>query len=184
MDIYEVSLNYRIPIRVVRRMDDAGLLRLTDPRNPAIGPIRACLESGRELSVKLLCEILTDDDLLTDLLTRQRHFGLAESQIAALGDWQAGLAPASIVASLEGARNKDTRAVAELVAWLKSIIPPTGCNHAWLAVRIIMAAPERHRDMALRQIRFAFANCRLSPEFAGWWTKAGDRTNYHFPFDL
>lgn len=167
MNIYEIQEETGIPLRKLNRIYNAGLMRC-DPVDPILDGIYFSLSKNASLTVKQLLALIERPKLLHDLA---RHEEAARVEIYELGDFAAETAPREIVAHIHQAAYNDQFAIAQMIPWLKSVIPTDrAVRHHYLAIRLIMGSLSPViRQRNLKVIRRTLDYCRMHPDFEGWW---------------
>lgn len=161
--IYEFCEAFHISLPKARKMDKANWLRLTESSRVS-DPIRATLANGDKLTAGQLVELIENRGIVLEL---GKYASKAERELAALGKPEA--APKDVVANLMEAAKGEPEALEILVAWLRSIIPASPVNHAFIAVRLLLGIPENIRKYEGPRIPRALLNVRNHPGFAGYW---------------
>lgn len=172
MNIFEISDKHKISVKKLRAMDKDGLL-LHDASTTPLHAIRETLKTGNRLNVGQLVYLVENRSGLLDL---GKYTEKARAQLEAIRDAAGQVEPAPLeVASLVlEAFERDGAAVAAVVAWVKSILPPHPVGHSYVAARLLRGVPEASRVHDLPRLRRVMMNCREAPEFAGWWRNEKD----------
>lgn len=182
MNIYAISDKYRIPLCKLRKMKSAGILNCA-PENPIVDKARQALRRGKHLSVEQILALVADPELLFEL---GDYADMAVGQMEALGDMKAGAAPLEITVEVDDAAHGRQNAIATILPWLKSIIPPHGSvGHHYIGTRLLMACGPNTLPYYLKRLPRALLNCRNHRDFSNWWhletPKTGNVSHYHRP---
>lgn len=187
MNIHEISDKSGIAVRSLRKLETMGVLRC-DPPNEILDSMIYMLGRGQQLTVMQLVTLVEKPEMLLDL---GKHAARASAQLDALGEVEP--APRHIVAEIDDAASGKEAAAMVLAIWLQQIIPENDTvGHHYLAVRLLLGAPENMRKYIYARIPKALLNVRALDRFAGWSSsvsrggKGSKMTRYHRPksFDL
>lgn len=178
MDIHEIALEFGVSLYKLRRMERAGVL-VTTPTNEATGKIRALLSKNQRLSALDLVGLLLEPAILDQLPPKYRT--KAKAQLAALGDVPGGSMGPGAATWVVGAAILDPAALNEFVTQLKERIPPGGCDHSFLACRILWGVPGKRLKEINRYLRVALMNAKRHPGFAGWFEVRDGKTFFKNP---
>ncbi len=167
MNIYEIQERSGISLRVLRKLDDMGVLKCSTVEKIA-DDIHLNLRKGNPLSVAQLWALI-ENPVLLDSLGKLRDYAL--TAIEALDDYRAEAAPREVVLHILDAAWNDQCAIEKILPWLKSVIPANcAVPHHYLAIRLIMGSSPLLRQCHISKLRRVMANCRAHPEFVGWWS--------------
>ena len=183
--LFEISTEFRISMKKLRKMHKRGLLRCEDSGDPIADNIRYFLGSGQHLSVTQLVALIEKPALMLEIGPNQDR---AQAFLEAIGS-PVEPAPDDLWPELAGALTSDLGSLLRLIAWAKRAIPAgQQVSHHYLAVRLLLAVPEHLRKYEAPRLGKIFLNMRKRGEFAGWWhvEKQGARsvTWYHQPKNL
>lgn len=183
MNIFEFSERFHISLAKARKMNKAGVLRIDESTSEASVEIRVLLAKGQPLTAAMLVELIENPGSLLDL---GRYASRAESEIAALGKVEP--APKLVSAYVTDAAKNDPEAIDALLSWLHEILPTKPVGHSFIAVRLLLGLAPNIRQYDVPRIPRALLNCRLRPEFAGWFRvekrKSRNVTVYQRPAKL
>lgn len=188
MNIHELSLRSRVPIKTLRRLEALKVLKI-DAEPDMSAALRFHLRRNKTLPVAYLLALIDDPSLVSTLGGAADK---ARDQLDLLGNFNATSAPPGVTAYIMEAGRNDSAAVKILVDWAKSVLPRDPVPYSWLAVRLLAPLPASLRDQCLKLSTMALLRMRQSPEFAGYWqmgkVKGRNVMFYHAPqqagFDL
>lgn len=177
MNVFELSSKTNISIKSLRKLEKLKLLTLDpDPpsdEHPSAPRMRFILMRQGQLSVPYLMTLLTKPDTLYDL---RKYEPRARAQIAALGDYQATLAPKEVTAVIDRAAGADTDAALALAQWLGDVLPAEPVGHHWVAVRLLLPLPEFQREQAMPIINLALLHMRKLDTFRPYWESVENKS--------
>lgn len=181
MDIHEIALEFRLPLKKVQRMQRAGVLNLT-PTDEATGKIRAILSRGNVLPVLDLLALKRDPAKLDRL--GALHAAKAREQLASLGDIEAGALGERAANLVYGAAIMEAEPLGEFARALRAAIPPGGCTYSALASRVLWGVIPQRLEQTNRFMRGAMQNVRKHPDFRDCCTTRDKRTFFVRPEPL
>lgn len=161
MNIREISAKSGVGVKALAKLERMGVLKV-DAENMLAAEIRFHLARSKTLTVAYMLALLDDPSLLEDLGNYQDR---AKRQIAALGNVKESVAPNAIRAYVRDAGQGSPTAAQCIATWARSIAPAGGVSYHWLAVRLLIGAPENLMQEDLRAMRFALLNVRKFFDF-------------------
>lgn len=199
MDIYDMKLEFHISLKKLRRMEKAGVLRVGKSKMPKHWQmVRSDIKKGKmsARSIALAYRYPRELDKVMEMSSRQRevvrnHFLKADLPAVAPRAYDGDLMVGVITA---GASGNEEPYLNKFICQMHEIIPERPVDHNYVAVRILLAAPNEV-DICNTSyfLRRALLNAKDSPTMKGWWhreptgSRKGYRTIYHrpsFDFDL
>lgn len=168
MNIFEFCERFHISHAKAKKMNKAGVLRLDENTREETAEIRHILSRGQPLTAAHLCELVDNPGSLLDL---GRYASRADEQLRELRDVRGKIEPAPklVAAYVTDAAKNEPEAVEALLGWLREIIPARDVGHRFLAVRLLLGLAPNIREYDVPRIPRALLNCRLHPDFAGWF---------------
>lgn len=187
MNIYDISTKFKISVGALRRLEKGGLLKFEKP-SETVAKMRFLLIRNQQLPVESLLELLDDPGTIFDL---HKYAERGRTQLRALGDVRADMAPIEAQAAISDAAGGDAFAAQAIADWLISILPRDPVGHHWVAVRLLLPLDPIQREAMLPKASFALMHMRKLDSFAGYWesveNKAGRKEIRYFqkkPLDL
>lgn len=167
MNIFDISEKAKVSVKALRRLDKLGVLR-HDESTTELDGIRATIKMGNRLNVGQLVYLVENAGALLEL---GKYASKAEIQLAELDKPATQVAPREVAAQILAAFEKEPEAVAEIVRWLKTVIPSHPVGHSYVAARLLLGVPVANRVHDIPRLQRVMMNCRDDPTFAGWWRK-------------
>lgn len=165
MNVFEFSEEFRLSL-VKTRAIKKRYPQIFDDNDSAVDAMRSYLAKGVGITTTQLVDLIENPSWLLSL---GRYAEKAEQALAALGDPQGQVAPKEVVANIMEAAKGEPEAVQILVDWLRSIIPASPVNHAFIATRLLLGIPATIRNSEASRIPRALLNARQHPDFANFW---------------
>jgi hypothetical protein len=165
MNVFEFSEKYKLSLAKVRTIKKDYPQIFTDA-DSRFDPARSRLAKGNRLTAMQLVELIENPGGLLEL---GKYAGIAERELATLGNPQGQVAPKEVVANIMEAAKDETEAVQIMVDWLRSIIPSDPVEHSFIATRLILGVPATIRRYEAPRIPRALLNARKHEGLQGWW---------------
>jgi hypothetical protein len=165
MNVFEFCERYHISLAKARKIarENPAWFNAT---GSAFDTIRATIANGDRLTALQLLELIENP---AGLLELGKYAPKAEQALAALGNPQTQVAPKEVAANIMEAAKGEPEAVRILVDWLRSIIPASPVNHAFIATRLLLGVPASIRKSEAARIPRALLNARGHPDFLNYW---------------
>jgi hypothetical protein len=165
MNVFDFSEEFRLSLSKARAIKKR-YPQMFDEDESAVDTLRAYLSKGVGITTMQLVDLIENPSWLLSL---GQYAGKAEEALAALKKPQSQVAPKEVVANIMEAAKGEREAVQILVDWLRTIIPTTPVNHAFIATRLLLGIPESIRKFEAPRIPRALLNVRQHPDFSNYW---------------
>jgi len=170
MNIFELSNKTHISVKSLRKLEklkiDFGALDDEPDDFLHAAKIRFVLMRKGQLTVEQLLQLIVDPSLF-DML--KKYEARARAQIAALGDYQATLAPREVTAVIDRAAGAEADAALILAQWFGDVLPAEPVGHHWVAVRLLLPLPVFQREKAMSLVSLALMHMRKLDAFRPYW---------------
>lgn len=163
MTIDEIAKAHKIPLKHLKRLAKAGLLKF-EQEHPEIRGMKIALRNGKHLSVWHCLTLIREPSLLAAL---GDHRPKAESQLRAIGKVRKGFGDRSHNL-IFGAAILDPELMAELAGMIQAELEPGLSYHA-LAVRLLWDIPAPRLRTSANYVGKAITNLKNHPALADWF---------------
>lgn len=164
MNIHDISRRTHISLANLRKLERLGVLMLDD-ENELAPVLRLHLGRNQRMTVAHMLALLDAPAMIAEL---GKYADRAKSQVDALGDVKASVAPREITAEIPEAAKGNPQAIRALGDWIKGALPEYAVPYHWIAVRLLFPLNEFLREQNSRLVNLALLKLRQSPDFAGW----------------
>jgi hypothetical protein len=164
--IYQISKEYKIPLKKVKEMFEAGCLNALTASNP-FEDIVISLRKANQLSSYHRTLLLRNPTWLK--LMGEDLVWFAKNNLKPLGDAIGESLPLDAIphALIDGAATNDENRISQFARWIASVIPEKGCDYHYVAVRALLNVPEHLLEFTAQRVSRAIAKARQDPALEG-----------------
>lgn len=181
-DIHEIHNLSGASIRLLRKLEKLGFLRVTAAKNPELSKMLSKLKKSEHLTVYQIVLLYNDADRLATLGNKE---WIAQDQIDNLGDIAGEKAPMEVAMVVQAAAARDKEAVTLIASWLRSCIDHLpqyageGVPYVHVGVRLLAGSMPVSLERNAALLPTAMLQVRKHKLMDGYSTLIGGKSFFH-----